>query len=295
MASEGDKMKILEVSHLSKHYPTFDLSDVSFFLETGRIMGFIGRNGAGKTTTLKCIYNLISPTSGTILYRGQSILKDEALFKSEIGLLFGEIDYYPNKAVKVMTEVTSRFYPNWDHKLYAQYISDFGIVESKKIKELSTGMKVKYGLALALSHGAKVLLLDEPTSGLDPVSRDELLDIFIKIVSDGEHAILFSTHVISDLEKCADDITYIQKGKILVNETVPSFEKQYVHFEGEAASLTPEIRSRLIHVREHAGKYEAVGTTEGGLEIAGATKTQASLEEIMIALERGKEDEKPAL
>lgn len=288
-------MKILEVSHLSKHYPTFDLSDVSFSLETGRIMGFIGRNGAGKTTTLKCIYNLISPTSGTILYRGQSILKDEALFKSEIGLLFGEIDYYPNKAVKVMTEVTSRFYPNWDHKLYAQYISDFGIVESKKIKELSTGMKVKYGLALALSHGAKVLLLDEPTSGLDPVSRDELLDIFIKIVSDGEHAILFSTHVISDLEKCADDITYIQKGKILVNETVSSFEKQYVHFEGEATSLTPEIRSRLIHVREHAGKYEAVGTTESGLEIPGATKTQASLEEIMIALERGKEDEKPAL
>jgi len=258
-------------------------------------MGFIGRNGAGKTTTLKCIYNLISPTSGAILYRGRPILEDEAFFKSEIGLLFGEIDYYPNKTVKVMTEVTARFYPNWDRKAYLEYISDFGIVESKKIKELSTGMKVKYGLALALSHGAKVLLLDEPTSGLDPVSRDELLDIFIKIVSDGTHAILFSTHVISDLEKCADDITYIQKGKILVSETVPSFEKEYVHFEGEAISLTPEIRSRLIHVREHNGRFEAVGTTADGLEIPGSMKSQASLEEIMIALERGKEDEKPAL
>lgn len=206
-------MELLRINHLYKHYPSFDLQDVSFALESGKIMGFIGRNGAGKTTTLKCIYNLVAPTSGEVLYRGEEIRKIEEKAKSEIGLLFGEVEYYPNKKVGQMSKITASFYPDWNQSLYKEYLADFGIREDKRIKDLSSGMKVKYGLALALSHGAKVLILDEPTSGLDPVSRDELLDIFLKIVSDGEHAILFSTHVISDLEKCADDITYIQKGK----------------------------------------------------------------------------------
>jgi ABC-2 type transport system ATP-binding protein len=280
-------MKILEIGDLCKKYPTFELSNVSFSLETGRIMGFIGRNGAGKTTALKCIYNLVTPNSGTILYQGHPILDDEALFKSEIGLLFGEVDYYPNKRLKAMTAVTRRFYSKWDEALYEKYLVDFGLEENKRLKELSSGMKVKYGLALALSHGAKVLLLDEPTSGLDPVSRDELLDIFLKIVGDEEHAILFSTHVISDLEKCADDITYIQKGKILVSETVGAFEKTYLHYEGDAAALTPELRVKFLHIREHNDKFEAVGETIAAVEVPGALIRQATLEEIMIALERG--------
>ncbi len=280
-------MKILEINNLCKKYPMFELSNVSFSLEAGRIMGFIGRNGAGKTTTLKCIYNLVTPTSGEILYEGHPILEDEALFKSEIGLLFGEVEYYPNKRVKAMTDVTKRFYKNWDETLYRKYLTDFGLDENKRIKELSSGMKVKYGLALALSHGAKVLLLDEPTSGLDPVSRDELLDIFLKIVGDKEHAILFSTHVISDLEKCADDITYIQKGKILVSETVAAFEKAYLHYEGDSSALTAELRLRFIHIREHNDKFEAVGEASSVVEVPGASVRQATLEEIMIALERG--------
>ena len=280
-------MKILEINSLCKKYPTFELSNVSFSLDAGRIMGFIGRNGAGKTTALKCIYNLVTPNSGTVLYQGHPILEDEALFKSEIGLLFGEVDYYPNKRLKAMTAVTKRFYPKWDEKLYEQYLADFGLDPTKRLKELSSGMKVKYGLALALSHGAKVLLLDEPTSGLDPVSRDELLDIFLKIVGDQEHAILFSTHVISDLEKCADDITYIQKGKILVSETVASFEKAYLHYEGDSAALTPELRVKFLHLREHNDKFEAVGEATSAVEVPGVIVRQATLEEIMIALERG--------
>src|SRR5574344_727050 len=230
-------MELLRINHLYKHYPSFDLQDVSFALESGKIMGFIGRNGAGKTTTLKCIYNLVAPTSGEVLYEGQEIRSIEAKAKSEIGLLFGEIEYYPNKKVGQMSKITASFYPNWNESLYKEYLGDFGIREDKRIKELSSGMKVKYGLALALSHGAKVLLLDEPTSGLDPVSRDELMDIFLQIVSDNQHAILFSTHVISDLEKCADDIVYIKNGQIVANETVESFEKKYVFYTGDNASL----------------------------------------------------------
>lgn len=250
-------MELLRINHLYKHYPSFDLQDVSFALESGKIMGFIGRNGAGKTTTLKCIYNLVAPTSGEVLYRGEEIRKIEEKAKSEIGLLFGEVEYYPNKKVGQMSKITASFYPDWNQSLYKEYLADFGIREDKRIKDLSSGMKVKYGLALALSHGAKVLILDEPTSGLDPVSRDELLDIFLKIVSDGEHAILFSTHVISDLEKCADDITYIQKGKILVSESVDQFEKSYTFYSGEDKDL-PIDHSFFLHVRSHAGKFEAV-------------------------------------
>jgi ABC-2 type transport system ATP-binding protein len=282
-------MFLLEVKHLGKHYPSFDLQDVSFSLESGRIMGFIGRNGAGKTTTLKCLYNLVSPTSGSLLYQGQEIRSIEAKAKSEIGLLFGEVEYYPNKRLSAMSAVTKTFYPGWDDALYQRYLADFGLDESKKIKELSSGMKVKYGLAIALSHGAKVLLLDEPTSGLDPVSRDELLDIFLNIVSDGEHAILFSTHVISDLEKCADDITYIQKGRILVSEPVRDFEHAYAYYSGEEEKIAA-CKDRFIHVRSHGGRFEAVALSENAPEIPEVAKRQATLEEIMIALERGNEE-----
>lgn len=279
-------MAILEVSHLYKHYDTFDLQDVSFALESGTIMGFIGRNGAGKTTTLKCLYNLVAPTSGSILYRGEEIRSIEATAKSEIGLLFGEVEYYPNKRLSAMTSITRSFYPHWDEKLYRQYLKDFSLDENKKIKDLSSGMKVKYGLALALSHGAHVLLLDEPTSGLDPVSRDELLDIFLSIVEDGTHAILFSTHVISDLEKCADMITYIQKGEILVSESVSSFEKTYLHYDGDEENA-PLDKSAFIHTRCHNGHFEGVALSEKQLDYPGLTKRKATLEEIMVALERG--------
>jgi ABC-2 type transport system ATP-binding protein len=279
-------MELLRVNHLSKHYASFDLSDVSFALESGKIMGFIGRNGAGKTTTLKCIYNLVAPTSGEVLYANKPIRENEQEAKNDIGLLFGEVEYYPNKKVGQMSRITSSFYPHWNASLYHEYLHDFGIREDKKIKELSSGMKVKYGLALALSHGAKVLILDEPTSGLDPVSRDELLDTFLQIVSDGEHAILFSTHVISDLEKCADDITYIQKGKILVSESVTSFEKSYTHYAGEDKDL-PAEHPFFFHLRQHGGKWEAVGLSSSLVALPNVQNRPATLEEIMIALERG--------
>jgi ABC-2 type transport system ATP-binding protein len=280
-------MKILEVEHLDKHYPSFDLKDVSFALESGRISGFIGRNGAGKTTTLKCIYNLVKPDRGSILFKGESIREHEAAAKSEIGLLFGGIEYYPNQKLKTMTQVTSSFYPKWNQALYEEYARSFSLDENKRIKELSSGMKVKYGLALALSHGASVLLLDEPTSGLDPVSRDELLDTFESIVSDGAHTILFSTHVISDLEKCADDIIYIKKGSLVASTSVADFESHYVTYAGEEKDLDPALKSGFLYYRAHAGHYEGVADARKTLLIPSATKTPSKLEDIMLAIERG--------
>lgn len=207
-------MKVAEIKGLCKDYPSFKLSDVSFELCTGRITGFIGRNGAGKTTTIKSMLNLVHATSGEIYYFGKPLGKNEDEIKQRIGYSTGAVNYYPKKKIKNIVSVTKTFYKNWDETAYREYLELFALDEEKTPSQLSEGMKVKLNLLLALSHRAEILILDEPTSGLDPFSRDELLDLFIELRERGA-AILFSTHITSDLEKCADDIVYIQKGKCI--------------------------------------------------------------------------------
>lgn len=207
-------MKILKISGLSKEYPKFSLQDVSFSMHSGRIMGFIGRNGAGKTTTLKAILNIIHPSGGEIECFGLDMNKHEDEIKQRIGFAGGAVDYYKKKKISDIIAVTKKFYDNWDEKEYQKYMKIFELDEDKTPSELSQGMKVKLSLVLALSHRAELLILDEPTSGLDPVSRDELLEIFKYLKNQGV-SVLFSTHITSDLDKCADDITYIKDGKII--------------------------------------------------------------------------------
>ena len=283
-------------SIIFKRYPSFELKNISFTIEPGKIVGFIGRNGAGKTTTLKCIYNLVKPTSGEVLYDGTSIVDIEANYKQDVAMLIGEMDYYSTKTVKALTSVTKKFYKNWNDDKYHRYLKEFGIDENKQIKALSSGMKVKYGLALALSRGAKILLLDEPTSGLDPVSRDELMDIFIDLVSDKEHAILFSTHVISDLEKCADQIIYIKNGEIIVDDDVTNFEASYLHYAGES-ELFSKHKDKFIFYRDRLGKFEGLIKKEISLDIDEnkIEKRKATMEEIMVAFERGESNEKSTI
>lgn len=220
-------MNVLEVRGLCKTYPAFTLKDVSFDVPQGAVVGFIGRNGAGKSTTLKSILGLVHPDGGDVRFFGQDARQNERAFKEQIGVVLGGIDFYPKKKVATITDVTRRFYSNWDETKYRHYLELFGIDESKRVDQLSSGMKVKYLLALALSHNAKLLILDEPTSGLDPVSRDELVELFRAIVADGQRSILFSTHITSDLEKCASHITFIKDGEIFHSSTVAEFMAAY--------------------------------------------------------------------
>ena len=220
-------MNALEVRGLGKTYPAFTLKDVSFDVPQGAIVGFIGRNGAGKSTTLKSILGLVHPDGGTVSFFGQDVRQHEREFKEQIGVVLGGIDFYPKKKVKTITDVTRRFYRNWNDEKYRHYLKLFSIDEEKRVDQLSSGMKVKYLLALALSHNAKLLILDEPTSGLDPVSRDELVELFRAIVADGQRSILFSTHITSDLEKCASHITFIKDGEIFHSSTVAEFMAAY--------------------------------------------------------------------
>ena len=206
-------MNIVEVAGVCKTYPAFRLNDVSFSLEGGKITGFIGRNGAGKTTTIKSMLNLIHTDSGEISYFGMPLSGHETEIKQRIGYSTGTVSWYPRKTMREIVNVTKAFYPSWDEEAYRKYMTMFALDENKKPIELSEGMKVKFNLLLALSHRAEVLILDEPTSGLDPFSRDELLELFTTLKEHGV-TILFSTHITSDLERCADNIIYISRGEI---------------------------------------------------------------------------------
>ncbi len=215
-------MRVLEVEGLRKQYPSFILEDVSFSMEEGRIMGLIGRNGAGKTTTLKSIFNLVHPDAGRIRLFGLEMPAEERQIKQRIGFAGGAIDYYKRKKLREIVAVTKRFYENWDEEAYHRYSEAFSLDDEKTPLQLSEGMRVKFSLTLALSHRAELLILDEPTSGLDPVSRAELLDTFLFLKERGV-SILFSTHITTDLEKCADDITYLAKGKLIASEPLDGF------------------------------------------------------------------------
>ncbi len=223
--------ELLKAEHLYKQYPGFTLQDVSFSVKPGRIMGLIGKNGAGKSTTLKSILNMVRPTSGTVTMLGKDFFRCEKECKQKIGVVFGGTDFYPLKKLSSITAVTRQFYPDWDQKKYESYLTQFDLDETKQFRSLSSGMKVKYLLALALSHDAQLYILDEPTSGLDPVSRDELLHIFIRIVRDKKRAVLFSTHITSDLDRCADDITYIQNGHVLKSADKETFIRSFEHLK----------------------------------------------------------------
>lgn len=185
---------------------------------------------------------MVCPDSGKVQMFGRDFFQNEKQCKQEIGVVFGGIDFYSYKKLASITAVTRKFYKKWDQNKYENYLHIFALDEQKKFKELSSGMKVKYLLALALSHHAKLLILDEPTSGLDPVSRDELLHIFQKIVADGARSILFSTHITSDLDKCADAITYIHRGKVLKSASKERFMHSFQHLQTpeETAPLTLE-------------------------------------------------------
>lgn len=274
-------MLALDIKNLNKKYKHFHLKNVSFQLEKGYIMGFIGANGAGKTTTIKSILNLLRMDSGEIRILGKDMARHEVELKQEIGSAFGDINFYTRSKIKTLTNVIKRFYSNWDDETYYKYLTKFNLIEDKKIAELSTGMKVKYSLALALSHGAKVLILDEPTSGLDPVARDNLLDIFQELVQDGEISILFSTHITSDLEKCADYITFIHNGQIINSAEKEEFIDTYRLLNGKEEHLEM-VKNQLISYKTNSFGFTGLIHTQDYDSSLPIKSSIPNLEEIMI-------------
>ena len=263
-------MNALDVRELTKVYPAFTLDHISFSVPEKHVVGLIGRNGAGKSTAIKSILRFVS-SQGAVRVFGKDMEENEREIKQEIGYVGGGFRHYPLKTLAAVRRAYSAFYPLWDAKKYEIYLDRFALDERKKVRELSEGMKVKFALALALSHGAKLLIMDEPTSGLDPLSREEFCDIVLGLVR--------ST---SDLMRIADDIVYISQGKILAE--CPLGELLAKYRLAKFASAEAAQRAGAVGIKAVKNGFE--GLLESGASCPdGAVLSEATLDHIIVHLE----------
>lgn len=213
---QRDYKNAIEITNLSKKYDDFALQNVNMLVPKGSIMGFVGQNGAGKTTTIRSILNMITTDSGKITILGYDNQKEEKRAKEDIGVVFDEMGYHKVLSPIQLNKMFRNIYGNWDEEIFFRYLDQFGLPSKKKVGKFSRGMQMKLQIAVALSHHARLLIMDEPTSGLDPIIRNEMLDVFLEFVETEDHSILLSSHITSDLERIADYITFIDKGRILI-------------------------------------------------------------------------------
>ncbi|MCQ2407189.1 MAG: ABC transporter ATP-binding protein [Oscillospiraceae bacterium] len=214
----SDFENAIEIKGVTKKYDGFTLNNISFSVPKGSIMGFIGQNGSGKSTTIKAILGIIGIDSGEITIMGRDHLKEEYDLKEDIAAVFDELPFHDSLNAKQISTIMRGMFRNWDKKTFFQYLERFGLPQKKPCGKFSKGMRMKLQIAVALSHGAKLLIMDEATTGLDPVVRNEILDIFFEYLQDENKSILMSSHITSDLERIADCITLIDNGEILLSD-----------------------------------------------------------------------------
>ena len=271
----------LEIRGLCKSYADFSLRDVSFSLPKGAIMGFIGQNGAGKTTTIKTILNITGRNAGEIKILGLDNLKDECRAKEQLGVVFDDLCFHDTLNIKQINRIFKGVYKNWNEEIFFKYIERFSLPVRKKIKDFSRGMRMKLSIAGALSHGAKLLLLDEPTSGLDPIVRNEILDILMEYVQDENNSILLSSHIISDLEKIADYITFIDGGKILLSDSKDNLLDNHRIIKCGENELGAIDKADIIHIKKY-NFYCEVLVKNTGEKYTNLTIDKAGIEDIML-------------
>lgn len=281
---------ILEIRNLTKKYKNFKLDDISFVIPKGFIMGFIGENGAGKTTTIKLIMNLLQKDAGEIKVFGKENVKHEREIKERIGFVYDDCFYYENLSIRDNGKIIAGFYKAWDWNVFNKYLRKFNLDDKQKVKELSKGMKMKFAIAIALSHKAEFIILDEPTSGLDPVMRRQVLEMLQQVMEDENVGMLISSHITSDLERIADYITYIKNGKIVFSMSIPELQDEYVMIKGNKNLLREIDRNIIYGLRETPYGFE--GITREISKIESGVKKQLviekpSIEEIMVAVNKG--------
>ena len=249
---------ILELNGVSKSYRDFSLQNVSFQLPKGSIMGLIGANGAGKSTTIKSILNLVRRDSGEIKVFGLDNLQYEQEIKERLGIVFDETYFHGVLKPKQINKFMKDIYKAWDEEQYFGFLKKLKIPLDKQIKDFSRGMKMKLSIAAAMSHGADLLILDEPTGGLDPVVRNEILDLFLDFIQDENRGILLSSHIITDLEKIADYITFLDNGKVVLSESKDEILYLYGVLKGSLEDFNRVDKGELIGVHKHRFGFEAL-------------------------------------
>ena len=280
---------ILEIQGLTKDYGDFVLDKVSLSLPRGVIMGLIGENGAGKSTTINCILNETQKNSGNILLFGKDHIADEIEIKDKLGVVFDENHFPDIFTPEEIGKFMSGIYSGWDWPLYRQYLEKFELPKGKRIKDFSKGMKVKLAFAVALSHKAELLILDEATSGLDPIIRDDVLDMLIDFVQDETHSVLVSSHITSDLEKVADYITFLHKGKLIFSHEKDDLIDNYGIVSCGAAVFDALDKSEIIAYRKEDYQYKVLVKDRSAVakKYPDAIVGPAKIEEIMLFYVKG--------
>lgn len=275
---------VLEVSGLKKHLGNFKLENVSFSLTEGCINGFIGVNGAGKTTTIKLILGLILKDAGEIKFFGEDINRNERQFKNRIGIVLDEGYFYDELTLLEMKSVIAAAYSNWDNTLFNHNIERFGLQLNQKIGTLSKGMRMKFAIALAISHHADLLIMDEPTSGLDPQVRLELMDILLEYVKDGK-SVFLSSHITSDLDKVADTLILIDNGRIVFSEEKDILLDRHGLVKGDKKELNGLTRKMFLTL--HETEYGFSGLTDDKASVRQQMKNvlieRPTIEDIMLS------------
>jgi ABC-2 type transport system ATP-binding protein len=276
---------VIEITGLNKRYDGFSLSDVNLSLPKGCIMGFIGENGAGKSTTIKLILNLIRRDSGMIKVFGKDNLQNEKEIKEQVGIVFDESNFPETMRAPDVNSIMKRFYRNWEENTFRRYCDRFSLPSQKTIKDFSRGMKMKLSIAAAMSHRSRLLVLDEATSGLDPIMRDEILEIFLEFIQDEENSIFVSSHILSDIEKAADYITLIHKGRIVFTESKDELINNYGILKCGRDEFEGIDKSAVKGYRKNEFGVEALVLRD---QLRGRhTLDHANIEDIMLLTIRG--------
>ncbi|MCU5685634.1 ABC transporter ATP-binding protein [Bacillus wiedmannii] len=249
---------LLEVKNLNKAYENFSLKDVTFSLNQDCITGFIGTNGSGKTTTIKAILGLVLKDSGKINFLEKDIDKHERKSKNKIGVVLDEGYFYDELTLKEMKNVIAPSYTEWDEQVFLKYIKRFNLNLGQKISTLSKGMRMKFAVALALSHHADLLIMDEPTSGLDPLVRSELIDILLDFMKEPGKSVFFSTHITSDLDKIADMIILIDDGQILINEEKDALVETHALVKGDNQLINNQTEKLFLNLSQTNYGFEGI-------------------------------------
>lgn len=276
---------ILYINNLCKKYKNFQMNNVSLELPKGFIMGLIGENGAGKTTLIKMIMNLVKKDTGDIKVFDKDNIKFEREIKDRIGFVYDEACYYDHMSLEENKNMFSALYSKWDNNKFHYYLNKFSLNKDKKLKELSKGMRMKFSLCLALSHGAEFIIMDEPTVGLDPVVRLEVLEELQNLMENENMGVLISTHITSDLERIADYITFIKEGNIIFSKSKDEIMESYKIIKGDSSLLTKDVEKYFEGISKNRFGFEALTSqTNKVREVLGdkIIIDKATLEDIMI-------------
>lgn len=273
-------MNAIEIKDLCKTYPGFSLDHVNLTLPCGCIMGLVGENGAGKSTTIRLILDMIARDSGTITLLGKDNRENIRLLKEDIGVVLDEVGIPACLNPKQVGKIMANTFRNWEQAVYDSLLEKLAVPPEKPFKDFSKGMKMKLGIAIALSHRPKLLILDEATSGLDPVVRDEVLDLFSEFTREESHAVLISSHIVSDLEKICDYIAFLHKGRLLLCEEKDALKEKYGILRCSREQLSALPPEAVIGRKETAYGVEAIAARDA--VPAGLSLSPIDVEELFI-------------